>query len=61
METSALPALRPLGPGELLDQAIRLYRRNFLTFIGIIAVVYVPVMVLQTAATTLMSSSMLDF
>src|SRR5574341_776255 len=61
METSTLPALRPLGLGELLDQAIRLYRRNFLTFIGIIAVVYVPVMVLQTAATTLLSSSMLDF
>ena len=60
MQASALPALRPLRLGELLDQAIRLYRRNFLTFIGIIALVYVPVMVLQTAATTLLSSSMLD-
>lgn len=60
MQVAALPALRPLGLGELLDQAIRLYRRNFLTFIGIIALVYVPVMVLQTAATTLLSSSMLD-
>lgn len=59
MEVSALPALRPLRLGELLDQAIRLYRRNFLMFIGIIAVVYVPVMVLQTVATTLLSSSML--
>jgi len=57
METQALPILRPLRLGELLDQAIRLYRRNFLTFIGIIAVVYVPLMVLQTAATTLLSSS----
>lgn len=61
METSVLPVLRPLRLGELLDQAIRLYRRNFLTFIGIIAFVYVPVMVLQTAATTLLSSSMLGF
>ena len=61
MEISALPTLRPLHLGELLDQAIRLYRRNFLTFIGIIAVVYVPVMVLQTTATTLLSSSMLGF
>jgi len=60
MESSALPALRPLRLGELLDQAIRLYRRNFLTFIGIIAVVYVPVMVLQTAATTVMTSSLFE-
>jgi len=59
METQSLPTLRPLRLGELLDQAIRLYRRNFLTFIGIIALVYVPLMVLQTAATTLMSSSVL--
>lgn len=61
MEISTLPTLRPLGLGELLDQAIRLYRRNFLTFIGIIALVYVPVMILQTASTTLLSSSMLGF
>jgi hypothetical protein len=61
METQTLPSLRPLRLGELLDQAIRLYRRNFLTFIGIIAVVYVPLTVLQTAATTIMSSSMLEF
>lgn len=58
METQALPTLRPLRLGELLDQAIRLYRRNFVTFIGIIALVYVPLMVLQTAATTLLSSSL---
>jgi Membrane domain of glycerophosphoryl diester phosphodiesterase len=60
MEISTLPALRPLHLGELLDQAIRLYRRNFWTFIGIIALVYVPVMILQTAASALLSSSMLE-
>lgn len=59
METQALPSLRPLRLGELLDQAIRLYRRNFLTFVGIIAVVYVPITILQTAAGALMTSSML--
>jgi hypothetical protein len=59
METQALPTLRPLRLGELLDRAIRLYRGNFLTFIGIIAVVYVPLMVLQTAASALLSSSLL--
>jgi len=60
METPALPALRPLRLGELLDQAIRLYRRNFLTFIGIIAVVYVPLTILQTAASTAMTSSLFE-
>ena len=59
MENQALLTLRPLRLGELLDRAIRLYRANFWTFIGIIAVVYVPLMVLQTVATTLLSSSML--
>jgi hypothetical protein len=59
MENPALLTLRPLRLGELLDRAIRLYRANFLTFIGIIAVVYVPLMILQTAASALLSSSML--
>ena len=60
MESQTLPVLRPLRLGELLDQAIRLYRQNFMTFIGIIALVYVPLMVLQTASSTLMTSSMTD-
>jgi hypothetical protein len=60
MESQALPVLRPLRLGELLDQAIRLYRQNFVTFIGIVALVYVPLMVLQTAATTLTSTSMVN-
>ena|SRR5688572_12067938 len=60
MENQTLLTLRPLRLGELLDRAIRLYRANFLTFIGIIAVVYVPLMVLQTAASALLSSSMLQ-
>lgn len=59
METSpAIPSLRPLRIGELLDRAIRLYRANFLTFIGIVALVYVPLMVLQVASSALFSSSM---
>jgi len=58
MENQALPALRPLRLGELLDQAIRLYRRNFITFVGIVAMVYVPLMILQIASATLMTSSL---
>jgi hypothetical protein len=60
METQDLPTtLRPFRLGEMLDRAIRLYRANFLTFIGIIAVVYVPLMVLQTAAAALMNGSLM--
>ena len=39
----ALPQLRPLSLGELLDRAIRLYRRNFFRFVGIIAIVQIPI------------------
>ncbi len=53
MTVSPIPRLRPLGLGELLDQAIRLYRRNFLTFIGIIAVMQIPLTVLQLGASLL--------
>lgn len=45
--------LRPLSLGELLDQAIRLYRRNFFKFIGIIAIVQIPVTILTLAVTLL--------
>jgi hypothetical protein len=34
--------LRPLGMGELFDRAIRLYRNNFLRFIGVIAAMQIP-------------------
>ena len=46
MAYSAL-RLRPLSVGDLLDETIRLYRRNALLFIGIGAVVTVPSLVLQ--------------
>lgn len=39
--------LRPRSIGELLDQAIRLYRKNFITYIGIIGVMQIPLVVLQ--------------
>ena len=58
MENPAPLTLRPLRLGELLDQAIRLYRRNFITFVGIVAMVYVPLMILQIASAALMTSSL---
>ncbi len=60
MEISKLPTLRPLRLGELLDAAIRLYRRNFLTFVGIMALVYIPYVLLQTAVSTIFLASMQD-
>jgi hypothetical protein len=56
------PQLRPLGVGELLDQAIRLYRRNFLKFIGIIAIVQIPLSLLQmvTSLVTVTGVNTLD-
>lgn len=47
MTAPATSHLRPLNIGRLLDQAVRMYRQNFLKFIGIIAIVQVPVMLLQ--------------
>lgn len=42
--------LRPRSMGEMLDGAFRLYRRHFLTFLLIVAVVYVPVLLLSYLA-----------
>lgn len=41
-----VPSIRQLNIGQLLDQAIRLYRRNFGKFIGIIAIVQIPLTIL---------------
>lgn len=61
MTSTAQPILRPRGLGELLDQAVRLYRRHFLTFVGVIALVQVPIALLQLGASllTLRSTSSL--
>ncbi len=60
MTDFVLPALRPLKLGGVLDQAIRLYRRNFVEFIGIVAIPYIPLIVLQTVSAALSSSSVQD-
>lgn len=48
---SSLPSLRPLRMGELLDRVVRLYRQNFLTFVGIVALVQVPLAIIQLLLT----------
>src|SRR3989304_3822966 len=39
--------LRPLGLGDILDVTLKLYRQNFALFVGIYALVLVPVAVIQ--------------
>jgi len=51
--TAAAPDLRPLTLGEILDRAVRLYRHNFANFIGIIALVQVPVSIFQLLLTVI--------
>ena len=41
------PALRPMTIGDLLDAAFRLYRANFVTFVGIVALLQVPMLIVQ--------------
>ncbi|HEU4323173.1 MAG TPA: hypothetical protein VFS21_08465 [Roseiflexaceae bacterium] len=41
------PQLQPMGIGDILDAAIRLYRNNFRTMLTIGAALLVPVALLQ--------------
>lgn len=42
MSQADLIIMRPLGVGRILDRAVRLYRRNFLSFLGIVAIAQIP-------------------
>ena len=49
---SSTPAqLRPLGIGEILDAGIKIYRNKFATMLKAVAVVIVPVQVLNVLIT----------
>ncbi len=58
MSAASTPFLRPMHLAELLDQAIQLYRRNFLKFIGILAIPYIPLLIVQTGLSYWNSSSL---
>lgn len=49
--------LRPRGLGEIIDQAFRLYRKHFLTFLAISAVVFVPMQIISQGANLLLQGS----
>ena len=58
--TAVAPDLRPLTLGEILDRAVRLYRRNFANFIGIIALVQVPLSIIQLLLTVYNANKMVS-
>ncbi len=58
METVTVPKLRPLGIGEMLDQAIRIYRSNFIKFIAIMAIVQIPIHLLNLLLSLVTAESM---
>jgi len=55
--TAATPVLHPLSAGELLDHAIYLYRKNFVTALGIVALTNLPVLVLQLGQSLVMPAA----
>lgn len=60
MTASLIPFIRPMRLPELLDRAIRLYRRNFGQFIGIIAIPYIPLTLVQVALSYVSTSSLVS-
>ena len=56
---AALPQLRPMSLGDMFDAAFRLYRRFFLTFIGIAALLQVPLAIAQMAVQLLVGGNLL--
>src|SRR5687767_5870740 len=52
------PRLKPMTSTEILDGAFRLYRNNFATFLGILAIAYVPIIALIMAVTGVLLSNL---
>lgn len=56
---SSLSLLRPLGIGEILDRAFRIYRSHFVLLISIPLVALVPMMILQVVSQLIWGTSQL--
>lgn len=50
-----------MGVGDIVDETIRLYRHNFRTFVGIVAVLQVPLIVLQMIQLAIAGPNIFDF
>ncbi len=55
-----IPTIRPMTLAEILDRAFRIYRQNFLKLLGIYAIPFIPIMLIQTATTAYLTSSTLQ-
>jgi hypothetical protein len=53
--------MKPLALGELLDRAVRLYRRHFFQFVGIVAIFQIPFALLQLVLSVLIVQKMADW
>lgn len=51
-----MPTFEPMSVGGIVDNAFRLYKRNFTRFIAIVAVVQVPMSLLMILAQSLMAA-----
>jgi hypothetical protein len=54
------PRLKPRIFSEIVDASFRLYRENFVSFVGILAVVYVPATLLQLVLTALLMGPLIE-
>jgi hypothetical protein len=52
--------LRPMTVGDILDQSFTIYRKNFITLVGIVAVVHVPLLVVQIVGGLLFGGQLFD-
>lgn len=57
---NTITTFRPMSLGEILDKAFHLYRQHFLKLVGIYAIPFIPIMVIQTGATAFLSSNVLS-
>lgn len=55
------PLLRPLSVGDILDHAIRIYRRNFAPLVLIVAIISLPYTAIQFVLTLLTNPFLLGF
>lgn len=51
---AGLQRLKPMGLSDLLDTMFRIYRANFLTLIGIVAIIKIPLVLLHIGSTMLL-------
>jgi hypothetical protein len=45
MEANPAINLKPLGMGQIIDRAVRLYRQNFVQYVGIVALAQIPMLI----------------